>query len=263
MGCCAFRELQEYDSFEYAICQAELSLGFKNRDIIKFDQTLYRFSSNYFMSESQFSEFSNYMKLDKSSKCISDFYYNFYDTVKFRYSIKTLSTLAVLIGEGSINDKVKILFQTYDNNLNMILSEDEIKMMFGDICFIVLDCFPSLASKLEQDWKRKNELMEYRTKLANMRQGIVNYYSFMVFENHPNKEIHLDDFLKLFRDENLQQILIPTLFRKCTLRLLKFINKAVNATLFVLDDDRPESHEVLEEIKLINSASRRHRSNLI
>ena len=138
MGCCAFRELQEYDSFEYAICQAELSLGFKNRDIIKFDQTLYRFSSNYFMSESQFSEFSNYMKLDKSSKCISDFYYNFYDTVKFRYSIKTLSTLAVLIGEGSINDKVKILFQTYDNNLNMILSEDEIKMMFGDICFIVL-----------------------------------------------------------------------------------------------------------------------------
>ena len=263
MGCCAFRKEQENDSFEYSISQAEACLGFKTLDTLKFDQTLYRFSSNYLMSESQFSEFSKCVKLEKSPKCLNDFYFNFFDTNKKRYSIRTLSTLAVLLGEGSINDKIKILFRTYDKNFNMILSEDEVKMMFDDICYLMLDCFPSLACMLEQDWNRKNGLNQYKRKLENMRQGIVNYYCFMVFENHQNKEIHLEDFLKLFRYEIFKQIFVPTLFRRSTLQILKCIIKAVNATLFLLDDEKPESSEVLEQIKLINSANRRHRSALI
>jgi Ca2+-binding EF-hand superfamily protein len=213
------------------------------------------------MSEPQFIQFCKTLKIDYENRLIFNFFNNFLNYQELKYEVKTLSTLGVLLCQGTLTEKVKILFQTYDENLNMILSLEEAQKMFDDISYISLECLPAFAGRFEQSSEFKLLLYDYQQKLKNMGKVIRNYYISLIFEYSSNKEMHIDQFLRVFSNKIIKRLLTPSLFRKNTFKVFKLISKATNATQIVLEDSNQNSNNLLEEIKSITSTERTSKSN--
>ena len=142
----------------------------------------------------------NFSQLDRACQSIGisiAHYNNFFDFFGSggEYSARKLSTLGILLGTGTSDEKLLALFENYDESMSNILKSETVQELVGEILEISCHYIPIYVS-----WMNKTD--EDVQKSSNTTKITINYLTM-----HHTKELMEDD-------ETLEKILFLERFSK-------------------------------------------------
>jgi len=227
MGCINTRSKLDVTDQNLAIMSFENSLGFNTLDAYIVDRTFHRFSCNKSMSFVQLTKAFSELKLNYSD--FESFYSKF--LLKNSFNLKKLNTLGVLLSKSKDVDKLKVIFQNYDDDVSGSLSYDELKVMLEDITEIFCEYTPQYSLSLTS-WN--NELFEYVKTVNSIRKSIVTQLIGLIVDE--KKNVSVDDLIRAFySEEGVGAILYPFKLRSYCLSVRKSILKTVEYAIKALD----------------------------
>ena len=91
-----------------------------------------------------------------------------YDENAILYSVKKLSTIAILLGKGGKREKLIALFFNYDIDASNQLSNWELNILLGDLLEIELNVMPEIAKVIYPD--KADSLNIYKESLLSMKK---------------------------------------------------------------------------------------------
>ena len=249
-GYCYSRDSVTSIPIEDLITSSELMLKLHALDSTDIDRMFYRYSTNKHLSKNQFSQVCNKLGIQLKSKEMQSFFYQFYNPKAKYFEAKKLSTLGILLGKGTKETKIKLLFQNYDENTNLKMSREELSEMFNDISLISFKYLPNHALNIVSQ-EAKSAIKNYSQDLMNMKASVINFYVNLIFDEECIDEIEMSMFIKILKDSKKVSLLNPGLFRKYTLEIFHSIEKAVKAVNYILDETKAEAAEVFKKIKMV------------
>lgn len=258
MGCCSTRNLSQDSSIELLISISECSLDFHNYSSVYLDRLIHRNSTQMKMSEQQFSRFFESLKKIKSKDQVKDFFRLFYDSKEKTFETRLISTLGILMGQGSYDEKAILIFDNYDDDSYRVLSKDQIRKMILDIFYISCFCLPAFAARKSLN-NIKGEIEQYKKKLGVMKNGICNYLVNLVFENLTENQVSIAEFRNLMENKDIRGILDTQSFRRTTKRIFMTIERATLTASFFLNDE----HEYNRTVKMLGLPTTHSKKNSI
>lgn len=252
MGCISSRSKDEITEVDSIITNFEISLGFSTLDAYIVDRTFHRFSCNKSMSYVQLKKAFSELKLNYNDfEC---FYSKF--IVKNVFNMRKLNTLGILLSSSKDTDKLKVLFQNYDDDVSGTLAHDEIKIMLKDISEIFCEYTPQYSFSLSSG---NNEMYEYVKTVNSIRKSIVTQIIGNIIEDKEN--VSIDDLIKACKyDEGVESILYPQKLRSYCISVRKSILKTVEFAIETLHRKESLPDIGIEDEETIanrNSKSRR------
>ena len=128
MGCeCSNRSSED---IEVLIDVIEKNLKLSNFSSKFLDNIFHRYSTDKMMSMTQFRRAFRELEIDLDN-CLM-FYNLFLDDSGKKYNVisyraQALSTLGILLGKSSDQEKLELLFKNYDDDMSKLLSRNEIE----------------------------------------------------------------------------------------------------------------------------------------
>lgn len=250
-GYCYSRDSVTSIPIEDLITTSELMLKLHALESTTIDRLFYRYSTNKHLTKSQFSQVCNKLGIDLESKEMKSFFFQFYNSKGRYFEAKQLSTLGILLGKGTKETKIRLLFENYDENINFKMSREELSEMFNDISIISFKYLPNHALNVVSQ-EARSAIKIYSQDLMNMKASVIKFYVNLVFDEEGIEEIEMSMFFKILKDSKIVSILNPGLFRKYTLGIFSSIEKAVKAVNYILDETKADSSQVYEKIKVVD-----------
>lgn len=255
--CCYARESVTSFPVEDLIVTAELMLKLHSIESKTIDRMFYRYSTNKHLSRNQFLQVCKKLGIQLESKEIKSFFHQFYNQKTKNFNVKQLSTLGILLGKGTKDMKIRLLFENYDENTNFKMSREELSQMFDDISIISFKYLPTYALEFATP-EAKSVIKKYIKDLMNMKASVIKFYVNLVFDEEGIDEIEMKIFAKILKDSKVVCMLNPGLFRKYTLEIFNSIEKAVKAVNYILDEKNADSNLVFEKIQIVDLDKEMH-----
>lgn len=205
----------QYGREESLVQDFEDSLNFSSTKSRDFDIYFYKHSKNFKLTEKQFLAVMEELNIDvtesisRPSKTKLLFEKFIQDEL---YDKRAMASLGIMLGKGSLEDKVKILFLNYDIEISDTLDPKEIKVMITDILEIALVHIPKTAKACLGDSSLSSSLKKYCYKLNRYKSELADYYQKLLIKDY-NIEIKLEDFVSMFENENIRDLLYPSKLR--------------------------------------------------
>lgn len=224
MGCTEARSVEgitiEKNLFEKAI----KNLGLINNTAREYDNHFHRYANQ----RSQIP----YIKIQKicselnlNPEIIESFFDYFVDEEGLKYNKKyylsrKLSTMGILFGNGSIVEKLKLLFGNYDIDTSRLLSKFEIREMLKDVVEIHLVIMPKY---IEDKTGYGPDISLYARKCFSCKDEVVELFYELIIES--NESIMLRQFIRKFVSPNLLGILDGAYLRESAFKFANEIQK--------------------------------------
>ena len=192
MGCLNSKNPLDNTEEESKIAVFETSLMFKKLSVVDIDRTFHRFSTNGIMSNSQISRAFDQLHLPFSN--FSSFYNKFLS--RGSYSMRRLICLGILLCNSPHEDKLKVLFQCYDDDLSNTLSISELNEMLEDLTLISCEFIPNYALSY---YSNDSYLYNYIKHASELRKSIASQICQYLTED--KKLIEYADLLKSYLED--------------------------------------------------------------
>ncbi|OMJ77506.1 hypothetical protein SteCoe_22903 [Stentor coeruleus] len=232
MGCCELSRANRNDP-EDVISNLELNLNFfkfQSRDI---DRLTHRFCTNFIISKVQFSTICKELKLE-SNTLTYEFLEIFYDPSYNGYKAILLSTLGILLGSGTQNNKLTLLFKNYDIDASNILEREEIRKMCEDVTNISFQYIVSFASKKSAE-EIQPMIKDYKNQLMSIKNTMVHYFTNIITQD--KQQVLLEDFINAFNKPELGTFLNPHNLRVSSKDMLKVVFRTAEAVNIMMSED--------------------------
>lgn len=220
MGCCEARKVIQ--SPEAHLTATECSLEIWKKSAKEIDRQSHRYSTNLIISKSQFSFLCNELQISKQFKLIK-FLEMFYNSNANGYSARLISTLGILYGSGTVNEKINLLFQNYDSDSSKYLDFEEVQGMISDITKIAFEFTPELMLK---NFTKLGgiEIKEFLNELVVMKPYVISYFTAKIIDEE-DEGVSLIDFKKKMKEYDVKTILDPHEFRVFSSEVWKIITE--------------------------------------
>lgn len=131
-------------------------------------------------------------------------YHNHTNQLSGTYSVKKLSTLAILLGKGDIETKARCLFLIYNIDDAMVLHEWEVNMMISNILEISLYFLPKMSEIVfHQD---DSSMKKFTKMIAQAKSGLFLYFTeLIILQSY--EVFGIDKFIKKFDDPDINILL--------------------------------------------------------
>ena len=148
-----------------------------------------------------FLECPKYSKLVQRQNLKAEYKKDYYKSL---YSVKKLSTFAIILGKGKIKDKFRLLFLIYDIDASNELSKWEITSLISDIIEISLEIIPEIGKIF---FPHKDGVINKQIEnLVSMKQNFIDYFRYLILEDC-YKEISCQEFLRVMHQQDLKFLL--------------------------------------------------------
>ncbi|OMJ88510.1 hypothetical protein SteCoe_9548 [Stentor coeruleus] len=245
MGCCESGRAQEIDS-EDIIFKVEISLNLFKLSARDIDRLAHRFCTNLIITKAHFSAICKELKLEPDSLAY-EFLETFYDPLCCGYPVVRLSTLGILLGSGSQNSKLILLFKNYDIDLSNMLEQVEIRKMCDDVVSISFQHIVSFASRKCSE-NIQLAIADYRTKLTSIKNTVAQYFTNIIMQD--KRRISLNEFTDVFQKSELESFLTPHNLRISSRGLLKVVFRTVEAVNIMMSEDIAVDKELEDKLCL-------------
>ena len=199
MGCCSARDTLENSIEAKIFYRIEKDFGFYKHGCKSISDKFKQFSKHDKITYLEFKQICNALSLDE--KNYFDFFSRFTDGELFL--VKKLICLGILLGAGEIEDKIKILFENYDNNCSKKLTSEVVKKMLQNIIHITCSIIPSYALSHNMN---NDELELYSSNLLLVSNILIKRFSQLILEGR--REVSYYDFLDCFERKNEIRLLL-------------------------------------------------------
>jgi hypothetical protein len=213
----------DWNEFESCMEESCSKLGLVNLNCEEISNVFHRYTNHFHLTKLQLSEslkelnieltkdlvmvFDLFLECPKYSKLVqrqnlkAEYKKDYYRKL---YSVKKLSTFAIILGQGKIKEKFKVLFLIYDIDASNCLSKWEISSLITDVMEISLEIIPEIG-KIFYPTKESviNKQME---NLVSMKQNFIDYFRYLILEDR-YKEISCQEFLKIMHEQDLKFVL--------------------------------------------------------
>ena len=219
MGCANSRV--EYEEERNMVIKEEANLGFSSMKSSEIHMCFHRFSISLRLSVSQLQAAARDLKLNMKGFGPSDSpitkLYNHFKNPDMYYNTRKLCALGVLLGDGRIKEKAKILFKNYDTEISNTLDINEIQVLLDDILTIALVILPSYALSLNANHPGRIQLVKYNEKLAGILPTFYSFYEIILIKD-VNTQITLDQFVDMFGTNEIAALASATALRELAIR---------------------------------------------
>jgi Ca2+-binding EF-hand superfamily protein len=247
MGCCeSSREIPENyeDNKEDAYSNAISSLQLQNITSRFIDNTLHRHSSRCFLTKAQldlafqklnikFSSFFNAFRVQTENKS-SEIYYKL-----------KLCALGILLGSGTNDEKLTLLFRNYDRSTETSLMEIELRHLLADVLEIELILLPGLAVSMNTT---QVTVQNESKAMKIMKEKVAESYFDLLMGKA--KKIELEEFLqklsgkegkRLINARKMQNYALKLARREENIEESKKIRKAVRPVTVIIQNSNKRS----------------------
>lgn len=221
MGC--IHGKVDWNEFEACMEESCQKLGLCNLNSENISNIFHRYTNHFHLTQLQLQEslielniqltedlqqiFNFFQECPKYSKIVQrqnlkleykkDYYKNL-------YSVKKLSTFAIILGKGKINEKFRLLFLTYDIDASNYLSKWEITSLITDVIEISLEIIPQIGKIY---FPSKDSVITKQVEnLVAMKLNFIEYFRYLILEDN-YKEISCNDFVRIMHQHDLKFIL--------------------------------------------------------
>ena len=256
MGCCCHKRIEINLPLEDSIFSpTEDEIGLKSIDSYLFDRVIHRYSYNNEMSKAQFKKATS--ELSITSKKSLKFLKRLKETDTHRTT--KLNCLGILLGQGILSLKIKLLFQNYDLDTKGILTQKEVEIMLSDMISLSCRVIPEYA--LSQN-RNNITLSNYVFKLRRFSNVLIKHYVTKIMENR--EEIDLVEFEKLFKDVIIVHLLRTRQLRNYAMRLYGEISEPaeiVMRSLTQIENENSQVYKIIARIERSKTAIVKSSSN--
>ena len=149
MGCSESRELQNFNFQNLE--QVEESLGFSKIPSETLENTFYKYSKDNKLTSGQLARALESLNL--KNQTLSKFFDLFRNKAALKhelefYDVQKLATFGILIGSGSEEQKIKLLFRNYDFQTKKYLSVADVKILVEDILEVFIEIVTKYGKSL-------------------------------------------------------------------------------------------------------------------
>lgn len=166
MGCtCTGREISSIE--ETFFKPFEMSLKMNQLSCKEMGRIFRRFSCKNILNFSQLERACQIIGISVAQ------YNNFFDFFGSggKYSARKLSTLGILLGQGTSDEKLTALFENYDENMTNVLKSETVQELVGDILEISCHYIPiyvSWMNKTDEDVQKSSQTTKISTSYLTM-----------------------------------------------------------------------------------------------
>ena len=221
MGC--FHGKVDWNEFEACMEESCKKLGLCDLNSENISNIFHRYTNHFHLTQQQLQEclielnipltedlrqnFNFFLECPKYSKIVQRQNLKIEykkDYFKQLYSVKKLSTFAIILGKGKINDKYRTLFLTYDIDASGYLSKWEITSLITDIIEISLEIIPQIGKIY---FPSKDSVISKQVEnLVAMKLNFIEYFRYLILEDN-YKEISCSDFVRIMHQQDLKFLL--------------------------------------------------------
>jgi Ca2+-binding EF-hand superfamily protein len=232
MRCCEVNRARGNDP-EDIIYNLEVSLNFSKLPALDIDRLTHRFCTNLIISKAQFSTICKELKLE-SNTLTYEFLETFYDSSSCGYPVVLLSTLGTLLGSGTQNSKLILLFKNYDIDSSNMLEREEIRKMCDDVTCISFQYIVSFASRKSSE-DIQHVLSDYKNQLMSIKNTMGQYFTNIIMQDR--QHVSIEEFLDTFHRPELGAFLNPHNLRVSSKDLLKIVFRAAEAVNIMMSEN--------------------------
>jgi hypothetical protein len=241
MGCCGPKPQFATDDEESLIQKFEDSLILSTIESVKFDRLLHRYSNNNkVISKHQLSRIASVAGLNL------EHYIPFFNrfTTASNYSVRLLNCLGILLGQGEIKAKVKLLFENYDYDTSASLSAEEVNSMIFDLATVSLVIIPSHVLSLHPE---NLKIRNYASKLKSVRSIMVKSVNERFADGVA--QLSYDDFANKFVHSENVMLLRPVSMRLSACALYETVSKSADIVLRLMEAPKASRDQVIQKIE--------------
>lgn len=227
MGCtaCKGADLNTLESGVFA--DFEKNIGFDRLKAIEIDRILHRYSTFLKMSKTQMARAFSEMNLSLENH--SDFIEWFYDGDS--YMVKRLNCLGIFLGQGDVAEKIKLLFQNFDEDASGTLSFIEIESMVSELIFVSCIAIPSYTLSLHPN---NPNLRSYASKLTMLKSGMTRHFANLIMDE--SIEISQSEFSDCFKNKKILNLISTSRLRMYAASLYEDVIKPADIIMASLDN---------------------------
>lgn len=236
MGCCVSNDNAE-NFIKDPIKELANDISLEALESKFIDEKIKNHSKKNMISPSSFNFLMEDLKLDY--KKLENFFDNFKDG--YYYRSQKLSALGVLVGIGTVQEKITILFKNYRNPSNDFLTKKEASRMISDIIDIACIDIPSHCVSL---YPSRSFIAEYSNKLNSFSRFLKDYYRDLIMKKE--KKISFINFKHTFDDRTVFMLLDDKALRYSSYKLcIKVLAISENNTpkSYKSDKNTPKSYK--------------------
>ena len=225
MGCCSSIRFESLTP-EQRVCEAENKLEIKSMPAERIDKFIHRYGYKLQITQTKFELLCKSLMLEKTSLGYIFFKY-FYNENEDCYDVRELSSAGIIFAQGTEKEKIKLLFQNYDNYVSNSLDSKEIKLMIVHLTNISLVYSIKLAISNENSedlsTKQKAELVEYQNKLSSIKLILEFHYQSVILEIN-QENITFEEFQKKLLEKDIIALINPHEMREFSERLASMLS---------------------------------------
>ncbi|OMJ69605.1 hypothetical protein SteCoe_32623 [Stentor coeruleus] len=243
MGCAACKgaDLNALESGVFA--DFEKNLGFDRLKSIEIDRILHRYCTFLKMSKTQIA--IAFREMNVSLENYSDFIEWFYDGDS--YLVKRLNCLGIYLGQGDANEKIKLLFQNFDEDASGTLSITEIEAMVSELIFVSCLAIPSYTLSLHRN---NSNLRSYASKLTMLKPGMIRHFTNLIMDE--SLEISQSQFSDCFKNKKILNLLSTSRLRMYGASLYEDVIKPADIIMASLNNPISLETEIVRRFSTVS-----------
>ncbi|OMJ74689.1 hypothetical protein SteCoe_26331 [Stentor coeruleus] len=204
-------------SASQSFIQVEKDLGLNQHKSDDLDKYFHRYSYAEEISQENLFKVGKIIGFDAQSK--KEFFDQFMvNTLAVRkvemLNSRRICTLSIILGSGSDNDKIKLLFQNYDLDSNKYLDKQEVIMLIEDILWIFLYAVPNYTLLVNG----KNTLIGNEVQKLNSAQSFAKN-DIVAHILDSESRITMESYARKFTKKEVKMLFNPERLRNRALEI--------------------------------------------
>jgi hypothetical protein len=212
MGCYKSRLFPSLVDHESLWDNAESRIGFKTVSSREIDALIHRYSYDSLLPEENLDKVLENANLASTE---AKHFFNYYkdqtqqDKSYISYCSRKIAAFGILFGQGQDIEKIRLLFNNYDQDSNRELKFEELEDLIDDILFSVLEAVPNYALKYDEENKDIK-------RISKVFQRVKNLVKCMYVDAFLGNEdmINYMNFVKKFEVEKFKYLIYPNHLRQ-------------------------------------------------
>lgn len=219
MGCGDSRDHGDEEDYLKAL---ELALGFSAHNVRHLDLYIRKYASDDDMNSNQYKLIGQKLGLRLSSSSgtrSAEIYFSNLLYYQGRYSRTLLLILAIMHGSGQTADRVRLLFEVFDEELTGKMGVGDVSTLVATMTQISLEQVDILINYELMDNKPAAQLREYLRKVTSMSSRVKKELKTRLFADDNN--LSLTATLRAIKDPANARLLTSSGIRSFALELYK------------------------------------------
>ena len=244
MGCsCTNRESSHGIESKY-LTPLEKDLKFHLRESKEIDRVFHRNHTYNKMNNVQLQTACRALGIDLER------FQSFFDRFSANdyYDMKKLNCLGILLGKGTITEKVKLVFENSDLDTSKTLSREEIEHMIESLISVSCIIIPSYAMSINGN---SQELEKYVQHMFLIIRGTQRFFTSLILEKRC--DINLEEFQECFTYDVVQKLLSSRTLREYAVELYANVVKPAELVLETMDENFCVSNEFISRSNTMNT----------